>query len=184
MIAAYVPQRHKCGEGGVFVKACLICSTDGFGFFESNCTATIIIPLWQYPHCGTCSSIHACCTGCRVLSASPALKPFCAAQTAGKPSIVVTSCPTTPEIGVMQLRISAPSSSPFSAQSGSALAAARTAMECLDQRRQSVLFRSRIASVWLPCFLLTNVTFTSNISCSQDDTLVLRLQNASFEQLT
>src|SRR5215469_274306 len=111
MIAAYVPQRHKCGEGGVFVNACLICSTDGFGFFESNCTATIIIPLWQYPHCGTCSSIHACCTGCRVFSASPALKPFCAAQTAGKPSIVVICCPTTPEIGVMQLRISFPSSS-------------------------------------------------------------------------
>ena len=33
--------------GGVFVYASLISATDGFGFFESNSVATIIIPLWQ-----------------------------------------------------------------------------------------------------------------------------------------
>ena len=32
----------------------------------------MICPFWQKPHCGTCSSIQACCTGCSVPSlASP-----------------------------------------------------------------------------------------------------------------
>ena len=47
MMAAYVPQRHRCGEGGLLVKASLICTTVGFGFLASNSTAAIIIPLWQ-----------------------------------------------------------------------------------------------------------------------------------------
>ena len=25
----------------------------------------MICPFWQNPHCGTCSSIHACCSGCK-----------------------------------------------------------------------------------------------------------------------
>src|SRR5580698_72316 len=110
MMAAYVPQRHKCGEGSLFVKASLICCTVGFGFFASNSTATIIMPLWQYPHCGTCSSIHACCTGCNVFAASSALRCFCSAQTEASPSIVVSFFPTTYDSGVTQVRISSPSS--------------------------------------------------------------------------
>src|SRR5262249_8756612 len=47
MIAAYVPQRHRCGEGSLLVNASLICVTVGFGFFASSSTATIIMPLWQ-----------------------------------------------------------------------------------------------------------------------------------------
>src|SRR5579862_4608786 len=111
IIAAYVPQRHKCGDGSLFVKASLICCTVGFGFFASSSTATIIIPLWQYPHCGTCSSIHACCTGCSVFAASSALKCFCSAQTAWSPSIVVSFLPTTYDSGVTHARISSPSRS-------------------------------------------------------------------------
>jgi hypothetical protein len=33
--------------GGLFVKASLICATDGLGYLASNSTAAIIIPLWQ-----------------------------------------------------------------------------------------------------------------------------------------
>ncbi len=63
MIAAYVPQRQRWGLG--VVNACLIWAKDGLGTRLSRSTAASIIPHWQYPHCGTCSSIQACCTGCK-----------------------------------------------------------------------------------------------------------------------
>src|SRR6267154_783112 len=47
MIAVYVPQRQKWGEGGVLVNASFISATVGCGFLANNCTAAIIIPLWQ-----------------------------------------------------------------------------------------------------------------------------------------
>src|ERR1051326_9632002 len=74
--------------------ACEICSSDGCGVFASRATAAMICPLWQYPHCGTCSAIHACCTACR---------PF-----EDKPSIVVMFLPVTCETGVEQERTGSP----------------------------------------------------------------------------
>ena len=54
----------------------------------------MIWPFWQKPHCGTCSSIQACCRGCN----SPSL---------AIPSSVVIS-PLTLEVGVMHDRVAAP----------------------------------------------------------------------------
>src|SRR5207248_10715008 len=51
-------------------------------------------PFWQKPHCGTCSSIHACCSG----SSLPSL---------ASPSSVVIS-PFTLDVGVMHDRTAAP----------------------------------------------------------------------------
>src|SRR5690348_17681406 len=69
----------------------------------------MIIPFWQYPHCGTCTSSHACCTGCS-FTVAPVV-PRCAAHKAGSPSSVVTDLPLTAATGVTQLRISFPSRS-------------------------------------------------------------------------
>ena len=41
-----------------------ICASVGFGFWSSSALAVMIWPFWQKPHCGTCSSIQACCSGC------------------------------------------------------------------------------------------------------------------------
>src|SRR5438105_203277 len=54
----------------------------------------MICPFWQKPHCGTCSSIQACCTGWSF--------PFLA-----MPSSVVTSFLTL-ETGVMHDRVATP----------------------------------------------------------------------------
>ena len=40
-----------------------ICSSVGCGFLSSIALAVMIWPFWQKPHCGTCSSIQACCSG-------------------------------------------------------------------------------------------------------------------------
>src|SRR5882762_9292449 len=66
----------------------------GFGFLLSSATADMICPDWQYPHCGTSSSIQACCTGWL--------------PSAERPSIVVTFFPATLEIAVMQERVASP----------------------------------------------------------------------------
>jgi len=55
----------------------------------------MICPVWQYPHCGTCSAIHACCKTC---------SPF-----ADNPSIVVMFLPEAWETGVEHDRTAAPS---------------------------------------------------------------------------
>ena len=44
----------------------------GSGLLSSSAAIAMIIPDWQYPHCGTCSSIHARCTGWSSLLASEA----------------------------------------------------------------------------------------------------------------
>src|SRR5215831_3936657 len=67
------------------------------------------IPFWQYPQCGTCTSIHACCNGCRAGEAPDV--PRCCAYNAGNPSSVVIALPDTAATGVTQLLISLPSSS-------------------------------------------------------------------------
>src|SRR5256885_8105079 len=54
---------------------------------SSDLLAFMICPFWQKPHCGTCSSIQACCRGCSLPSFA-------------KPSSVVIS-PLTVEVGVM-----------------------------------------------------------------------------------
>src|SRR6266550_7702919 len=71
-----------------------ICASVGFGIFVRSATALMIWPFWQKPHCGTCSSIHARCTGCSVPSLA-------------SPSSVVIS-PLTAEHGVTHERIAAP----------------------------------------------------------------------------
>src|SRR6185436_15029205 len=66
----------------------------GLGFFARSAEAAMIWPAWQYPHCGTSSSIHARCTGCDPLGDSP--------------SIVVTAAFPTLETGVWQDRVATP----------------------------------------------------------------------------
>src|SRR5450759_1867683 len=72
-----------------------ICASVGFGFLSSSTFAVRICPFWQKPHCGTCSSIHACCTGWSV--------PFLAS-----PSSVVISAPAIVETGLMHDRTASP----------------------------------------------------------------------------
>src|SRR5207253_7529303 len=67
------------------------------------------MPFWQYPHWGTCCSIHACCNGCRAGLAAAVPRSF--AHRAGRPSSVVIALPETAATGVTQERISLPSSS-------------------------------------------------------------------------
>lgn len=51
-------------------------------------------PDWQYPHCGTCSAIHACC------------KTWL--RSGDKPSIVVIFCPAAADTGSEHERTGAP----------------------------------------------------------------------------
>src|SRR5665213_993074 len=71
-----------------------ICASVGLGFLSSRTLAVMIWPFWQKPHCGTCSSTQACCSGCSLPSLA-------------SPSRVVIS-PFTAEAGVMQDRTAAP----------------------------------------------------------------------------
>src|SRR6266436_5433767 len=73
----------------------VISLSDGCGVFASSDAAAIICPLWQYPHCGTSSAIHACCNGCKPFEPSP--------------SMVLMFLPPTCDTGVVQERVSAPS---------------------------------------------------------------------------
>src|SRR5579864_1445757 len=54
----------------------------GWGLLASSADADIIWPAWQYPHCGTSTSIQAFCTGC--------------VPSADNPSMVVTGSFTVP----------------------------------------------------------------------------------------
>src|SRR5438046_4364052 len=68
----------------------------GFGLAASNAVADMIWPDWQYPHCGTSSSIHACWI-------------FLPAAVAPMASIVVVRLPVTAETGVVHERTGLPS---------------------------------------------------------------------------
>src|SRR5688500_9495503 len=72
-----------------------ICASVGFGVRSSSALAVGIWPFWQKPHCGTCSSIHACCSGC-------SLPPV------ASPSSVVISAPATADTGRMHERTASP----------------------------------------------------------------------------
>ena len=103
-------QRHRLGDTPNVVKVSLICISDGFALLSRSSVALIIMPFSQNPHCGVCSSIHACCTGCSAYFASSAERPFCLAHRAGSPSSVVISWfGATSERVVMQERTSLPS---------------------------------------------------------------------------
>src|SRR6266540_1529420 len=85
----YVPQRQ------MLVIAVSISASEGCGFFASSAAAAMICPDWQYPHCGTSSSIHARCTTCE--------------RFLDRPSIVVTRLPATADTGSTQVRVATPS---------------------------------------------------------------------------
>src|SRR5581483_1295823 len=86
---AYVPQRQT------FVIARSISASVGCGISLRSAAADMIMPDWQYPHCGTCSAIQARCSRCR---------PFFA-----KPSIVVIDFPFATATGSEQERTAPPS---------------------------------------------------------------------------
>src|ERR1700730_11400978 len=64
----YVPQRQMFP-----LMASSISASVGLGFFASSAAADMICPDWQYPHCGTSSSIQAFCTGCDASTESPSI---------------------------------------------------------------------------------------------------------------
>src|SRR5579859_7798758 len=80
----------------MFVIAALICSSVGFFVSFSKAAAAMIMPLWQYPHCGTCSFTQAFCSGCE--------------PSFDRPSMVVT-LPVTADAGITQERTGLPSMS-------------------------------------------------------------------------
>src|SRR5450631_1424062 len=89
-ILGYVPQRQ------IFpLMASSISLSVGLEFSASKTAALIICPDWQYPHCGTSSSIQAFCSGCVKSSESP--------------SMVVTCLPAARESGATHERIAWPS---------------------------------------------------------------------------
>src|ERR1700726_4689295 len=53
-IRGYVPQRQILPS-----MPSMICWRVGRGFDLRRAAACMICPDWQYPHCGTCSAIHA-----------------------------------------------------------------------------------------------------------------------------
>src|SRR6266481_2611754 len=67
----------------MLVMVLSISASVGFGLSLSSTATAMIIPLWQYPHCGTSLSIQACCTLCNVpLAASPSIVVILLAPTA------------------------------------------------------------------------------------------------------
>src|SRR6516225_7749826 len=73
-----------------------ISASVGFGLFFSSAATAMIIPLWQYPHCGTSCSSQAFCTLFSV--------PFWAS-----PSIVVICLPSAALTGTEHERMATPS---------------------------------------------------------------------------
>src|SRR5438874_1960530 len=76
----------------MLVIAASISASLGCGFSLRSAATAMIMPLWQYPHCGTSWAIQARCTGCR--------SPF-----AGSPSIVVICAPSAALTGTKKLMI-------------------------------------------------------------------------------
>src|ERR1041385_6227634 len=75
-------------------SASSISASVGVAFLASSAAAVMICPDWQYPHCGTSTSIHARCTAWL--------------ESGESPSIVVTFFPATVDIGVPQERVATP----------------------------------------------------------------------------
>src|SRR5215831_2011830 len=62
----------------MLVIAWSISASVGFGLSLSSAATAMIMPLWQYPHCGTSLSTQACCTLCSLpLAASPSIVVIC-----------------------------------------------------------------------------------------------------------
>src|ERR1700688_1948277 len=70
-------------------------SRDGFLLSASSVAACMIWPDWQQPHCGTCSTTQAFCSG--------------GLPSADNPSIVVTDLPATSDSGIAHERTASPS---------------------------------------------------------------------------
>src|SRR5437667_8084355 len=76
-------------------RAWSISESEGALLFLRRAAVAMIIPLWQYPHCGTCSAIQARWTAWLRFGDSP--------------SIVVTSLSPTMDTGVTQDLVATPS---------------------------------------------------------------------------
>src|SRR5664279_5181192 len=79
----------------LFRMASSISASVGFEVLASRAAAVMIWPDWQYPHCGTSSSIQATWIGW--------------VRSGESPSMVVTFLPATAEMGVTQERCGWPS---------------------------------------------------------------------------
>src|SRR5437763_10937702 len=80
----------------MLVIAASISASVGCGLSLRRAATAMIMPLWQYPHCGTSWAIQARWTGC--------IAPF-----AGKPSIVVIWVPSAALTGTEHDRVATPS---------------------------------------------------------------------------
>src|ERR1051326_7176750 len=85
-----VPQRQ------IFVIVLSMSASEGFDFSFSSAATAMIIPDWQYPHCGPSFSTHAFCT-------------LCSAPLVARPSMVVIFLPTAAETGMTHDRNALPS---------------------------------------------------------------------------
>src|SRR5437016_2550428 len=88
----YVPQRQILPDMAASMSASL-----GWAFFAMSADADMIWPDWQYPHCTTSRSSHACCT-------------FLPAGVSPIASMVVIFLPAAAATGVTHERVGWPSS--------------------------------------------------------------------------
>src|SRR2546427_5911874 len=94
----------------------------GEGFFASNAVAAMIWPDWQYPHCTTSRSSHACWT-------------FLPTDVAPMPSMVVTAWPAAALTGVTHDRRGMPSRDRKSTRLNSSHSQISYAVFCLKKKK-------------------------------------------------
>ena len=82
----------------MLVIAASISASVGLGLSASSAAAAMIMPLWQKPHCGTSSAIHAFCSGCDPCGDRPSM-------------VTIFSLALTVETGRRHVRIGTPSMS-------------------------------------------------------------------------
>src|SRR5882672_1087539 len=85
-----VPQRQ------MLVMLLSMSASVGLGLSLRSAATAMIIPDWQYPHCGTSLSTHAFCT-------------LCSVPLVARPSMVVIFLPTAADTGITHERVALPS---------------------------------------------------------------------------